>query len=233
MSGNGQVIADDVDADHGRVGGIMVQLEILAAIIPRGAIIHGQPGGVVVLVEAVHFVTEGDAIQVMMRAGGVTAAHFEAIAVAVEHRVGAGIRVKNIKAVAEGEAAVHHDHVGGHPEIPAVIRIVPGTATAKDVVRADDKFGGETVRIATDGRVVVAVGIAIQDEIGTGELGAAVGGDIQPRVAGAMDDTALDNVAAAGNQDAVMPGILDFQDAVIGPANCWKKCSIPPGPPPR
>src|SRR6516225_9875829 len=24
-----------------------------------------------------------------------------------------------------------------------------------------------------------------------------------------------------------------FHQAVIGPENCWKKCSIPPGPPPR
>ena len=40
-------------------------------------------------------------------------------------------------------------------------------------------------------------------------------------------------VTAAAARDTANERERDFHDTIIGPANCPKKCSMPPGPPPR
>ena len=125
-----------------------------------------------------------------MRRGDVIAAQFETVAVAIELRI-----VPIIRAGIESPAAVDHHRRRAHPQIPAIVGIPPGPASAEDVARTEVPLGAEAVGVAANRRIIIQIGIAIQNQIIRGKSRfAGAAGDVQAGVAVVMNDAILHDV---------------------------------------
>ena len=131
------------------------------------------------------------------------AAEFEAVAVAGKVR-----HVPKIRAVVKRPAVLERDRVGVVVvTIPAVVGVVKSAAAAEDVAGAAAGFGAEAVAvIAAAGGIEVPVGVAIENQrVGRPDARAA---ENETVVAAIMDDAALDDGAAARDENPAVRPVL-------------------------
>src|ERR1039457_7166573 len=143
-----------------------------------------------------------------MRGRDKVASKLKSVSVAIE-----GPGIENIAAIAERPAVRDEDRRRSHPQIPAVVRILPGATAAEYIAGPDVPFRGESIGIPADRRVVIADGITVQKEVAGGKDGGGdvAAADVETGVARAVADATFYDIAVAHDADGVVAGIGDHQ----------------------